>query len=274
MVDVLDLDQTLCTIKQEMASTVASTIANSICNALKDSLTPLCDDIRTLGNGLDVTTADATTFASTIRHKISKIVTPLRANINTLRDHLDAIKDEVTALATNVCQDVNPSLTMLCNNLTTMEACLGKCLDDVGSHQNHIIKTLIPKVETKVSNLLTAYNNQFTVLPPPPDINRRILALERGQRAAPPDPAHPIPPPTNLVSVPFPVPVPALDATKLPSDNRVSISLSDMDTRSRVCCMLGSVSTSSAPNHITGNNAPSAPTVVNIMGDNSHTMGQ
>ncbi len=102
---------------------------------------------------------------------------------------------------------------------------------------------MIPEVETKV------YNS--------------IMGFEHGQRAALPDPANP-------VSIPVPVPMPASNATELPLDNQVSVSVPDTDMHSRVGCMLGSVSTSSAPNPIPGNNALAAPTAVDTMGQQTN----
>jgi hypothetical protein len=69
------LNQRLSDIQWQMVTT----IADSICNALKQNITPLCDNILTLGNHFNATTANATTFASTICHKIADTVTPLRA---------------------------------------------------------------------------------------------------------------------------------------------------------------------------------------------------
>jgi hypothetical protein len=56
-------------------------------------ITPVCNNITTLGNRLNATTTDATTIASTICHEIANTVTPLCANINMLHNHLNALKD-------------------------------------------------------------------------------------------------------------------------------------------------------------------------------------
>jgi hypothetical protein len=112
-----------------------------------------------LGHRLDVTTANATTLSSTIRHKIADIFTPLCANISTLHDCLDVLKDgtrnnatmaAASTLASTFCTMMATTVNPLRDNLTAMEAHLTKHLDDIGSPMNHITKTVIPDVDDKI----------------------------------------------------------------------------------------------------------------------------
>jgi hypothetical protein len=187
------LDHRLSGIQRQMATTTA----DSICNALDQKITPLHENIMTLGNCLDATTAYATTFASTIHHKIADTVTPLHANISTLCNHLNNLDDgnrlntaiaNATTLTSAFCTKMAATVNPLCNNLTAMEACLTKRLDDFGSHMNHITKTVIPDAKDKIYH--------------------RVFGTARGQHAHPPDTASPA-----FVSAPVstraPTPVPA-----------------------------------------------------------------
>jgi hypothetical protein len=195
---IATLDQRLSNMQQQMTSThqqmastkqrldqllsdmqwqMATTIANSIHNALEQKITPLHDNITTLGNRLNATASDATTFASTICHKIADTLTPLRANIRMLRKCLNALKNrnylnmtiaDTTTLASTICTEMAEMVDLLRDNLTAMEARLSKHLDDLGSRINHITKTIIPDVKNKVYN--------------------HMLGTNRGQHATPPNP--------------------------------------------------------------------------------------